>query len=44
MKKSSSKSLVKGIVFGAVVVVFAPAIKIALLCAVAVLDWIPSIL
>ena len=43
MKKSSTKSLVKGILFGGLIVVFAPAIKIALLCAVQVLDWIPNI-
>ena len=43
MKKSNSKSLLKGIAFGAMIVVFAPAIKIALLCAVQVLNWIPSI-
>ena len=43
MKKSSTKSLVKGILFGGLIVVFAPAIKIALLCAVQALNWIPSI-
>jgi hypothetical protein len=43
MKKKNTMSLVKGILFGALIVVFAPAIKIALLCCVQVLNWIPSI-
>ena len=47
MKKSKkagdAKRLLKGIVVAALVITFAPAIKIALLCAVQVLNYVPNI-